>query len=74
MNNSTTQVSSITHFEEGSKLSLDKSSNSETPEKNDLGLSSLEIKGVSIKLFSGATQTDERPWVQKSKVLSRVED
>jgi hypothetical protein len=74
MNNSTTQVSSINHFEDGSKGSFEQHGNSQTPEKDDFGLSSLEIKGVSMKLFTGVAQNEERPWMQKSKVLARVED
>jgi hypothetical protein len=47
-------------------------------EHDDLGISSLEIKGVSMKLFSGVQQAitarEDQPWTQKNKVLARVED
>lgn len=74
-NNTTTQVSNC-NLEVSSNSSFQ--GLSQNSEKEDLDLSSLEIKGVSMKLFSGVLESkrrrEDRPWVQKNKVLARVED
>ena len=57
MNNNTTQVSSTTHLEDGSKGSFEKRGISVTPDKDDFSLSCLEIKGVSMKLFAEETES-----------------
>lgn len=61
MNTNTTTQMSSNNLEEGSKSLFDESGISETSEKEDFGISSLEIKGVSMKLC-----TDTQPLLREN--------